>query len=71
MRIPSCALTCVLTKGFFEENMELIVLVWEVPVSNLQSITLLLNGVPGLEPEGSEDCKMPNPWVLGEGGKEM
>lgn len=71
MQTSPCSLPRVLAKGFVLQDTELAVLVWEEPVCSLQSVTLVLNGVPGPEPEGSIACKMPNPHVWGEGGKKM
>jgi len=68
---PPRVLYPALAKGFVLQDTEPAVSVWEKPASSLQSVELVPNGVPGLEPEGSAACEVPGLWVPGEGGKKM
>lgn len=69
-RAGLCRPPRVLAKGFVLQDAKPALSVREKPVSSLQSVKLVLDGVPGLEPEGSAACKMPDPWVRGGGRTE-
>lgn len=56
MQTSPRALPRVLAKGFVLQDTEPAVSVREKPVSSVRSVKLVLNGVLGLEPEGSAAC---------------
>lgn len=66
-----CVLPRVLAKGRVLQETGPAISVQEKPARRLQTVRLVLNGVPGVEPEGSAACEMPDLWVWREGGKKM